>query len=321
MSGFTEGTQAAHLCPRSEDAWFQRNEMSRYNLNPLLVSQGPLEDTANALLLRQDLHTHFDAHKFVFVPKRSKCMGHTETETDIPIVAHLLMASRELALLHHNVRLKPIPDVEVAFLFARFAWSMFTLLTGFLRVGVERRLIGTTISSPSGGLPRLISAVECRAFVGPGGLKSRSQSPTKRLRRGEDVDDELEGEEELDSEGEGSERALRIRKKRKTRDEAIRPGEEGFYEGSESAESSSKAILTPRDTCTEEVNGIGIDTLRQTWLLKERLRSDPEKKWEEEETWAMDIKDAAAEKVMGPGEVRRYYSFMGYELFGEEDGI
>jgi hypothetical protein len=44
--------------------------MSHYNLNPLLIATGPTEDTANALLLRQDQHTHFDAHKFVFVPKK-----------------------------------------------------------------------------------------------------------------------------------------------------------------------------------------------------------------------------------------------------------
>ncbi|KAM3077622.1 hypothetical protein ACMFMG_006953 [Clarireedia jacksonii] len=289
MSGFTEGTQVAHLCPRSEDAWFQRNEMSRYNLNPLLVSQGPLEDTANALLLRQDLHTHFDAHKFVFVPKKSKSI----TEREIPIVAHLLMASRELGMLHHNVRLKAIPDVDMAFLFARFAWSMFTLLTGFLRVGVERRLIGTTISTPSG--PNILSAADCKSLV-PGGFKSRSRSPTKRQRR----------RSEAEIEGGAYERGRRH--KRQRRDDSA--GERA-HEGSDSTE-SSKAISTP--TCTE-----GIDSLRYAWLQKERLRSDLDNKWSEEEAWATYIRDS--DQVMGPADVQRYYSFMGYELKEEESDL
>ena len=158
MSGFVEGTQAAHLCPRSEEAWFQRNEMSRYNLNPLLVATGPIEDTANALLLRQDLHTHFDAHKFVFVPK--KCKG----EEKLSIVTHMLIASRELGLLNHNVCLKAIPDVDISFLAARFAWTIFTLLAGFLRVGVARTLIGTTISMTPGS-PQTFTTADCRKFL------------------------------------------------------------------------------------------------------------------------------------------------------------
>lgn len=44
--------------------------MSRYNLDPLLVSTGPTEDTANALLLREDLHSRFNRYHFVFVPKK-----------------------------------------------------------------------------------------------------------------------------------------------------------------------------------------------------------------------------------------------------------
>ena len=89
--------------------------MSQYNLNPLLVATGPSEDTANAVLLRQDLNTHFDNNKFVFVPK--KRIG----EEEIPIVTHLLVASRDPGTLHHNVRLKAILDVDISFLFARFA--------------------------------------------------------------------------------------------------------------------------------------------------------------------------------------------------------
>ncbi|ESZ98361.1 hypothetical protein SBOR_1239 [Sclerotinia borealis F-4128] len=144
MSGFSEGTQAAYLCPRSEKEWFKLNRMKRYNINPLLSTAQLMEDTANALLLRQDLHYQFDTHTFVFVPK--KVRGKEET----PFVTHLLVPSQELGILHHNMRLKPILDVDIAFLFARFAWSIFSLLSDFIDIGVKRTLIGTTISTESG---------------------------------------------------------------------------------------------------------------------------------------------------------------------------
>lgn len=328
MSGFAEGTQAAHLCPRSEEAWFQRNSMSRYNLNPLLVATGPTEDTANALLLRQDLHTHFDAHKFLFVPKK-RADGE-----EMPIVTHLLIPSRELGIIHHNMRLKPIPDVDMAFLFSRFAWSIFNLIAGFLKVGVERRLIGTTISSPS-GLPQTLDAVTCtRLAPGP---KSRSQSPTKRQRRsdaeiGDDVEergrfhkrqrrsdahinDEVESERlhnrqkrTSDAEVDDVDQSGRLHKRQKKNDITV----DISHEASQSTK-VSEDISTP--TASEE----DIDILRDAWLRKERARSDVNDTWLEEEKWACHIRDE--DQVMGPADAIRLYKFLGHEERDVEDEI
>jgi hypothetical protein len=279
MSGFVEGTQAVHLCPRSEEAWFQRNEMSRYNLNPLLVATGPIEDTANALLLRQDLHTHFDAHKFVFVPKKRK------GEEKFSIVTHMLIASRELGFLNHNVCLKAIPDVDISFLFARFAWTIFTLLGGFLRVGVARTLIGTTISTTP-GLPQIFTAVNCRNFLSA--PKSRSQSPTKRPRKRSDA--EVDDNEH----GKGPHR-----KRQKVEDLAA----EEVSEASKSSKAFEE-VITPVATDASDV-------LRNDWLKKERLRSDPDKAWLKEEEWAYHIR--SGNQVMGPEDTLRFYKFMGHE--------
>ncbi len=281
MSGFAEGTQAAHLCPRSEEAWFQRNEMSRYNLNPLLVASGPLEDTANALLLRQDLHTHFDAHKFVFVPKKRT------GEDQIPIVTHLLIASRELGTLHHNVRLKAIPDVDISFLFARFAWTIFTLLAGFLKVGVDRTLIGTTISTKD-GLPQILAGADCRKLLP--GSKSRSQSPTKRPRRRSDIE----------VEGDPDENGRQYKQQKK--DAVIM--ETAYYDASQSTEELDN-VVTPRAAEDTEV-------LRDAWLRIERLRSDTGKAWLEEATWASHIR--SNDQVMGPADSLRLYQFLGHEV-------
>ncbi|KAG4442570.1 hypothetical protein IFR05_001982 [Cadophora sp. M221] len=83
---------------------------------------------------------------------------------------------------------------------------------------------------------------------------------------------------------------------------------EGAHKASESTE-SSKPIPTPRFT-------EGIDSLRYTWLQQERLRSDPDNKWSEEEAWVTYIR--GGDRVMGPADVKRYYSFLGHELKDEE---
>jgi len=131
----------------------------------------------------------------------------------------------------------------------------------------------------------------------PGGSKSRSRSPTKRQRRQSDA--EIDAEIGVEAYERGRHH------KRQRRDDSAG---EGSHEGSESTE-SSRAIPTP--TCTE-----GIDSLRYTWLQKERLRSDPDNKWSEEEAWATYIREG--ERVMDPADVQRYYSFMGHELKDEE---
>ncbi|RDW57457.1 hypothetical protein BP6252_13795 [Coleophoma cylindrospora] len=396
ISGFSEGTQAAHLCPRNEETWFQRNEMSRYNLNPLLIATMPLEDTSNALLLRQDLHSHFDAHKFVFVPKK--------TSEETPLVTHLLIPSRELGLLYHNVRLKPIPDVDIAFLFTRFAWSIFTLVAGFLRNGVQRAVIGTTISVD--GAPRIFNAADCSALVSP---KSRSRSPAKRARKTDALEDETEmgmgieeGVEEYASEGKScnvskdctylvlkprgrsaqdrrretacgpefkqrdgikkeywsesnssdttrNQPSVRVghnaeKKRRRTSsnvsdievEDSLAVGLEGMEDSGNKRrkttsdlsevqtpieESLSDNGKHPKRLGTVSSNGLEVETpvndletLRQTWLLKERKRSDLQMRWEQEEEWARGIRDGG---VMGPEDVRRWWEYLGCDVEDE----
>lgn len=186
----------------------------------------------------------------------------------MPFVTHLLIASRELGTLHHNVRLKPILDVDIAFLFTRFTRTIFTLVTGFLNVGVEQTLMRTTISTQP-KVPRTLSAADCRKLIP--GPKSRSQSPTKRSRRNSD-------DEEDDSEW--------YHKRQKNPEFMI-------YDASHSTEASE--VTTP--ATTERLNGI--------WLEKELLRSDPRGEWSKEAAWVYDIRND--DKVMGPGDSLRSF--------------
>lgn len=89
----------------------------------------------------------------------------------------MLQPTSDLGPLYHNRRLV-IPECNIAFLFARFAWSIFPSLTGFLVRSARDRLVvrldvrtgkRKTEEVPAAVLSRTISA-------------SRSNSPTKRLR-------------------------------------------------------------------------------------------------------------------------------------------
>ncbi|KAE8822121.1 hypothetical protein PTNB85_10510 [Pyrenophora teres f. teres] len=146
LSGCREQLQVAHIVPQSELGWWKENDMSRYNTG----STATLDDAANALLLRADLH---------IVPKPT-----TDPTTDgsMRLVAHLLEYSPELEHLYHNRELYPTA-VGMDMLYARFAWSVFTLLDAFLESGARG----------------FVTAANCKLFSSTA-ARRRSQSPKKR---------------------------------------------------------------------------------------------------------------------------------------------
>lgn len=182
VTNHIEGTEQAHLVPRSEELWFSRNGMFQYT-NQQRPGTEPIDDSCNAILLRSDIHTIFDQKRLVLVPKISA------------FVVHILAPgfTSELVDLYHNVQLQPLAGVAVEYLFARFAWSVFTLAVNFLQQGYGRRLMvrgenGETKVTESTG-------DQCRQFSVSRGTKSRSQSPRKRQR---DVLDTTAAEDSLE---------------------------------------------------------------------------------------------------------------------------
>ena len=181
ISNYRDGTQSAHLCPRKEDAWFSQNAMGTYNLKQNLSGPYLLDDVRNVILLRKDLHGILDEGKLVFIPK--PVSGSAREEEEANYVVHFLLPTYDIGALYHNTSLKPIPGVKTEFLFARFAWTLFPLLTQFLNHGSDRRLIYAKASEQ--GRKRLVSAVEtvnagdCARLADPG-QRSRSVSPRKR---------------------------------------------------------------------------------------------------------------------------------------------
>ncbi|KAM3512972.1 hypothetical protein MY11210_003372 [Beauveria gryllotalpidicola] len=60
LTASTLGTEAAHLIPRSESAWFLSHEMAQYSMRPSLPATASTDDTANTILLSSNIHSTFD---------------------------------------------------------------------------------------------------------------------------------------------------------------------------------------------------------------------------------------------------------------------
>ena len=186
VTNHIEGTEHAHLVPRSEELWFSQNGMFQYTQQQRPGTE-PIDDSCNAILLRSDIHTIFDQKRLVLVPKISA------------FVVHILApgSTSELVDLYHNVQLQPLAGVAVEYLFARFAWAVFTLAANFLQQGYGRMLV---VRGENGEIRETESTGDqCRQFSLSQGTKTRSQSPRKRQR---EVNGTTAAEEDLDVCGE-----------------------------------------------------------------------------------------------------------------------
>lgn len=118
--------ERAHLCPRDEIDWFQKNGMrqynSRFNTSGLLIT----DDTANAMAMRADIHRAFDDCKFAIVRKKG-CW-----------VTHFLETTHELGAVYHNRPVEVMGGVAPEFILARYAWAIFPLVKAFMEQGPSR---------------------------------------------------------------------------------------------------------------------------------------------------------------------------------------
>lgn len=289
MTGCKEGTQITHLCPQKEADWWYLNSMSRYNKN----SASTPDDLSNTILLRADLHIAFDNPKFVFVPKPSSLRSPQ-------LVTHLVEASGELEHLYHNRLLQPMRS-SIELLFARFAWTILPFLESFL-IGRERRrllLVKDNMDSSNDGF---VSWKKCAQFS-----KTWSLSPKKRKTDAQAPNDSdvsySAGEEESPP---GKRRQL----SNHTSDvptthhsKSLEPSQDSSHSSdllneicqSEKIESSfstsdtfsSSHLLghSNRDVGSTADTSANV-ALAQTWLAKERLRSDPSGQWKKDKAWA-----------------------------------
>ena len=167
ISGQRDCVERAHLCPRSEVDWFDKNGMAQYNMNGQLVRDAVVDDITNAIALRSDLHTTFDAAKFVVVPKQDAW------------VAHFTHLTNDLGKLYHNTAVAIDEEVSSNCLLVRFAWAIFPLVSKFLMAGAARQVRMRVVQD--GELTEVtetVTAEQANARFARG--RSRSTSPRKR---------------------------------------------------------------------------------------------------------------------------------------------
>ncbi|KAL9616338.1 MAG: hypothetical protein Q9160_008781 [Pyrenula sp. 1 TL-2023] len=194
ITGYQEGLNAAHLVPRDKAIWFMDNKMKQYceQYESILG----VDDASNALLLRSDLHYHFDRRRIALVPKKSKRTGAGEQTTRLVVHQMLQTSSRELYHLYHNHTTQPLTrGITIQSLLARFAWTVlcdenYCFLKGSQKYAVmiwkpEDAKISIEM------LSQQVIAKLGRLFPPPA-TKSRSVSPRKRRQEEEETDSDNE---------------------------------------------------------------------------------------------------------------------------------
>ncbi|RPD53584.1 hypothetical protein L226DRAFT_571962 [Lentinus tigrinus ALCF2SS1-7] len=115
VSGFRLSLQTAHILPKEEHVWFNSQKMVRYCYN---MSAG-INDTANGVTLRSDIHLCLNRHSCVFYP----------CEPDDYVLYIIQWGEEDYAQLLHRRRVTMPKRVSDKFLYARFAYATFHLLS------------------------------------------------------------------------------------------------------------------------------------------------------------------------------------------------
>ncbi len=142
--------------------------MDRYNISRSLVGADLVNDTANALALRSDIHSAFDAGKFVITLKQDQW------------VSHFLTPTANLGPEYHNMIVEIPPSVHPAFLLSRLAWAIFPGIQNFLVRG-EKRLVTLRQEIGRARDVKDLDGKELSVILGTES-RGRSNSPTKRKR-------------------------------------------------------------------------------------------------------------------------------------------
>ncbi|KAK1674261.1 hypothetical protein BDP55DRAFT_613011 [Colletotrichum godetiae] len=177
------GLTNAHIVPREEAEWFMRNGMARYGMDTRDVN-----DSRNMMRLRADIHRCFDARVFSIIPKPEFASDDPQTSPNrnIAYVLHVFGSNmEEFSDMYHNMCVQYLDNTSRQYLFARFAWTILIFVKPFVLAGTTRSVIRN--NSQVAGMQWIaedLSGSQLSSLYGGGG--SRSASPKKRSRQGED---------------------------------------------------------------------------------------------------------------------------------------
>ncbi|KAI2618747.1 hypothetical protein GGR54DRAFT_141673 [Hypoxylon sp. NC1633] len=116
-----------HIVPKTARRWFNESGMHEYPTVSVVRSK-PMESYCNLMALRTDIHRAFDHSNIVPFPKPDPEADGTYTLRTHVLVPPAKSTNGDLEMIvkYHNRPLYPILGVPPEFLFARFAWCLFT---------------------------------------------------------------------------------------------------------------------------------------------------------------------------------------------------
>ncbi|KAI9764070.1 MAG: hypothetical protein M1840_008874 [Geoglossum simile] len=155
--------------------WFHKNGMRNYNARLDIAGDVIIDDIANALAIRSDIHSDihraFDEGKFVLA-RKSNCW-----------TVHFLEKTCDLGRMYHDRSIEVKAGVSPEFILTRFAWAIFPLVRAFMEQGLKR-VVKVLVQCEEG----LQETVKTLILVGfeqiTAASRGRSASPKKRKAAG-----------------------------------------------------------------------------------------------------------------------------------------
>jgi hypothetical protein len=164
--------EIAHIIPLAESEWWRRNRMALFARRPEASSETNCVE--NAILLREDVHTLWDRHKFCIVPKAGRWVVHVIDNA----------TTRELEETFHNLPLQPLLQVSPSYLLARFALCIFAAKPAFIKLALRPRRVVKVDGNNQKSIQTLASS-QCRLELKRSKPQSQSssRSPSKSTSR------------------------------------------------------------------------------------------------------------------------------------------
>ena len=136
----------------------------------------------NALLLRKDVHTLWDRHKFCIIPKAGRWVVHVIDNA----------TTRELEETYHKIPLQLLLQVSPTYLLARFALSIFAAKPAFIKLALRPRRVVKVDENNQKSVQTLPSS-QCRLELKR--PKPQSQYPSRSPKRLRDWEAEQWGDD------------------------------------------------------------------------------------------------------------------------------
>ncbi|KAI0885050.1 uncharacterized protein GGS22DRAFT_137827 [Annulohypoxylon maeteangense] len=181
--------EKCHVMPPSTKRWLKNNDMRRF-LDAQKV-RATHDAPGNKIFIRKDIHFLWDQNHLTMLPK-------LDSSPDTPeyrLTTHVLHppgksadSDMEILALYQNIPCLPLRKVPIEFLFARFAWSIFTNFVIMLfNDDDDEGVYSISLRTPNGRVAKQLSVHEIPPlFSKATGTRGASTSAWAGQKRGFD---------------------------------------------------------------------------------------------------------------------------------------